>query len=124
MPDAQTTRHIQDVHRLIEARLGLKGSTIQSQMGKLGRRRLPATLRRDIDAVAAAELHASHPTLSRQIDVGRVARSATLAVKALKTIDPMERRKTLILRGLAKWSALGIAVFIAVVWWLWATGRV
>ncbi|KQI68078.1 hypothetical protein AN189_11710 [Loktanella sp. 3ANDIMAR09] len=124
MPDAQTLRHIQDVSRLIEARLGLKGPTIQAQMSKLGRRRLPTTLRRDIAGVAQAQLMLTHPKLSRQIDTARVAQSARLATAALKQIDPWEQRKTIILRKLAKWSALAIALFIGFVWWLWATGRV
>ncbi|RYH02269.1 hypothetical protein EU805_10485 [Salipiger sp. IMCC34102] len=124
MPQRTPTRHIQEVSRLVESQLGLKGRTLDAQLSKLGpRRSLPGHLRRDLEALRTAELHLTHPKLSRQVDAAALARHARLACATLKTIDPGAERITRLLRTLAKWSALGIALFIALVWWMWATGR-
>ena len=124
MPQPMPARHIREVSRLVESRLGLKGRSLDVQLSKLSpRRRLPAHLRGDLEAVRRAEVQLTHPKLAHQVDGKALARHARLAVDALKLIDPNAERITRLLRTLAKWSALGIALFIAVVWWMWATGR-
>ena len=124
MPQPDAARHIHEVSRLIEERLGLKGPTIRHQIAKLGRRSLPRTLRQDIAALAEAELLLTHPRLSRQVDATRVARRSELASAALKQIDPRAERITRLLRWLASVAAVLILIFIAAVWWMVSTGRV
>ena len=124
MPHATPARHIHEVSRLIEERLGLAGPTIRHQIARLGRRRLPRTLRADIAELAEADLLLTHPKLSRQVDAARVARRAELAGAALKRIDPRAERITRLLRWLASVAAVLILTFVVAVWWMVRTGRV
>ena len=111
------------IRALLEARLGLRGATLESQAAKVGRS-LPRGVIRDLRAVVRADIAQGHPRLARMVDTAPVALAADRVEAHLKTIDPKERRKTLILRKLAKWSALGIIVFVAVVWTMQAQGRI
>ena len=111
------------IRALLDARLGLRGPTLESQAAKVGRN-LPRGVIRDLRAVVRADVAQGHPRLARMVDTAPVARAADRVEAHLKTIDAKERRKTLILRKLAKWSALGIIVFIAIVWTLRAQGRI
>ena len=124
MPQPSSTRHIHEISRLIEARLGLKGPTIRHQIAKLGRRSLPRGLRRDIEALAEAELLLTHPHLSRRVDAVRLARRAELAEAALKRIDPRAERITRFLRWLAGVAAVLILSVALAIWWMVSTGRV
>ena len=111
------------IRNLLEARLGLRGTTLQQQGAKVGRS-LPRGVIRDLRAVVRADVAQGHPRLGRMVDTVPVALAADRVETHLKTIDAKERRKTMVLRKLAKWSALGIAVFVAVVWTLRAQGRI
>lgn len=117
------SRKIARIRALLDARLGLRAPTLEQQAGKVGRT-LPRGVIRDLRAVVRADVAQGHPRLGRMMDTLPVAQAADRVEAHLKTIDPKERRKTAVLRTLAKWSALGIAVFVAVVWMLRAQGRI
>ena len=111
------------IARLLETRLGLRGATLEQQAGKVGRS-LPRGVIRDLRAVVRADVAQGHPRLGRMVDTRPVALAADRVEAHLRTIDLKERRKTLILRKLAKWSALGIAIFVGVIWTLRVQGRI
>ena len=111
------------IRTLLDARLGLHAATLEGQVAKVGRS-LPRGVIRDLRMVVRADVAQGHPRLARMVDTRPVALAADRVEAHLKTIDPGERRKTLILRKLAKWSALAIAIFVAVVWTLRAQGRI
>lgn len=111
------------IRTLLEARLGLRGASLEQQASKVGRT-LPRAVIRDLRTVVRADVAQGHPRLGRMVDTTPVALAADRVETHLKAIDPKERRKTMVLRKLAKWSALGIVVFMAGVWMLQAQGRI
>jgi len=117
------SRKTHRIRTLLEARLKLRGATLEQQAYKVGRS-LPRGVRRDLLQVVRADIAQGHPRLGRMVDTARVSLAADRVEAHLKAIDPWERRKSSILRKLATVSAVGIAVFIGVVWWMWAQGRI
>ena len=111
------------IRALLDARLGLRGPTLEQQAGKVGRS-LPRGVIKDLRTVVRADVAQGHPRLGRMVDTAPVSLAADRVEAHLKTIDPWERRKTRILRKLAAVSAVGIAAFVAVIWTLRAQGRI
>lgn len=117
------TRTVDEIRKLLETRLKIRGRTLEHQLHKVGRR-LPRRIKLEAAIVANADVLRQNPKLARMVDQSRVLKSGNLVIAHLKAIDPKAERMTRILRKAAKWSALGIAVFIGVVWYLWVHGRV
>lgn len=108
---------------LMHERLGIRGRDLRAQVRRAGRL-LPKRLRREAHTILKARRAADHPKLARQVDTARVARAEAALTEHLNAIDPAERRKDRILWALGKLSALGIAIFILLVWFAWSRGLV
>ena len=117
------TRTVDEIRKLLEARLKIRGRTLEHQLSKVGRR-LPRRIKLEAAVVAQADVLRQNPKLARMVDLGRVQKSANHVIPHLKTIDPKAERATRILRRLAKWSALGISAFVGTVWYLWSRGQI
>ena len=77
---------IDTIHRLIEARLGIKGATLDSQARKIGRR-LPRKTRKQIALLLDAKARATHPKLAPQINWPEVTFAAKQVISKLETFD-------------------------------------
>lgn len=117
------TRTVDEIRKLLESRLKIRGRTLEHQLGKVGRR-LPRRIKLEAAVVAQADVLRQNPKLARMVDPGRVQKSANRVIAHLRAIDPKAERMTRILRRLAKWSALGIAAFIGAVWYYWSRGQI
>ncbi|WP_306116123.1 MULTISPECIES: hypothetical protein [unclassified Roseovarius] len=88
----------------LQARLGVRGKNLQKRLARAGRR-LPRRVRRAGQVITRAEEMAAHPKLARLRD-DRALDAAFREVSAyLRTVDPVDRRKGIIL------GILGSAVF-------------
>ena len=112
-------RDVDDVRRLIEARLGLRGADLSDQIRKC-RRALPRKLRQDGRALSIAHQHSQHPHLSRMLDEDAARAAAARLIAHLKGIDPRERRRTALIGWLGAISLNLLivgAVLVAVLVW-------
>ncbi|WP_386680645.1 hypothetical protein [Loktanella sp. R86503] len=107
----------------LQAKLGLKGRTLEQQAGKVGRS-LPRAVIRDLRAVVRADVAQGNPKLARMADTAATGKCADRVLAYLGGIDRGAMRQTRILRKLAAWSALGILVFTIAIWVLRAQGRI
>ncbi|AGI69173.1 hypothetical protein OAN307_c37140 [Octadecabacter antarcticus 307] len=97
-------KYADDVRNLIEQRLRIKGRTLDKTFVRAGRL-LPKWAHREGHYLAQAAQHMGHPKLRPMIDEDRLKRAHNTLVAHLKTIDPVERRKTRIL------GVLGVVSF-------------
>lgn len=100
-------------------RLGASGPTLAAQVQKAGRA-LPRRLRKEAQYVATAEQMAHHPKLRNLIDEQQLNRATRHLATYLKSIDPVERRKTMLLgiAGSVAFSLLAtFALLVAVLHW-------
>ena len=86
--------------QLMEDRLGLRGDGFAAKLKRAGRR-LPCRIRRDGAVIVEALDLQAHPKLSRQVDEARLTRALTHLDRYLRSIDPWERRKGVMLNWLA-----------------------
>jgi hypothetical protein len=107
---------------LMEAKLRLRGRTLEKQASKVGHT-LPRHVIRDLRAVVRADVVQGNPKLARMVDTAATGKCVDRVLAHLNTIDRGALRETRLLRKMAKWLALGIAVFIAVISMLRAQGR-
>jgi hypothetical protein len=106
----------------MEAKLRLRGRTLEKQASKVGHT-LPRHVIRDLRAIVIADVVQGNPKLVRMVDTAAPGKCADRILAHLNIRDRGALRETRLLRKLAKWLALGIAVFIAVISMLRAQGR-
>lgn len=119
MQTSDIARRAAALDRLLAERLGLRAGGLQSRATR-ARRRLPASVRRDLAEVGRAVHLLGHPRLERQIDMPRLVRAFERAEAHLAAIDPAERRRTAVLRLAAAMMTnllLVFALFLAVLIW-------
>ena len=109
------TNTANDLQRLFEERLRIKGRSLEQQVYKAGRQ-LPKRVRTDANYIAQAVTLRQNPKLARMIDENQIARARRNVIEHLEKIDPQDRLKGRILNWAAAISAFGIIVFVVLVW--------
>lgn len=117
------SNYVEQVSALLQERLRIKGRTLTRQVSKLGRR-VPRKIKKDAAFLAQANALQEHPKLAQMVDQAQVVRAGDAVIAHLRSIDPRDVMIDKILRLLAKISALGIAIVIAVIWYLWDQGLI
>lgn len=108
-----------EIARLIGARLGIRGATLDTRIRKAGRL-LPRRIRRDAELLVRAADFAEHPKLARLIDPTEQRRAHRDCKKYLEQIDGTERlvRMVLALLSANAFNLLAVtALVIAVLVW-------
>lgn len=80
--------------QLLEQRLDIRGAGFEAKLRRAGRL-LPRHLRREGAALADALRLSPHPKLGRQIDTGRLEKSADALERYLLSLDPWDRRRAM-----------------------------
>lgn len=88
---------VDEVRKLLEERLRIKGRSLAHQLRRAGRL-LPKRMQRDGRYLDQARTMTAHPTLALMIDDTRVKAAHKRLVSHLKSIDPKEERKTKLIR--------------------------
>ena len=105
---------VDEIRKLMETQLRVRGKTLDLQVHKAGRL-LSRNLRRDATYLAQAATVMHHPKLSRMVDEAK----ATLAHARLKdflvTVDPKDRAKGKLLGWLGSMAFAFIVIFVLVV---------
>lgn len=109
------TTTAEDLRRLFEDRLRIKGRSLEAQVAKAGRQ-LPKRVRADARYIAEAVTLRQNPKLARMIDENQIARARQNVVEHLEKIDPKDRLKGRVLNWLGAISAFGITLFAVLVW--------
>lgn len=117
MTGDSVNKYADEVHRLIEERLRIKGRTLEKALARAGRL-LPNWAQREGRYLARASDLMDHPKLRLMIDEAKIEKAHMSLVTHLKTIDPSERRKTRILGTLGVISFNMILVTIALISYL------
>jgi len=89
-----------EVAELLEARLGVRGTTLEARVAR-ARRQLPAALRAAAADLVEAQRMVAHPRLARRIDAARVARAHAALVAHLTALDRAAARRAAVLDVLA-----------------------
>lgn len=110
-----------EIRKLLETQLRVKGRSLAVQTRRAGRR-LPRRLRRDVAAVIETQALMQNPKLARMADMGAASAAAERVIAHLKTVDPWERTKDRWLGILGAISAALIFTFVVVIYVLWARG--
>ena len=110
MTDRAASDKAEDIRRLLEERLGIKGKTLPDAIRKAGRT-LPRWARRAGQELCDAAGREDHPKLSRLTDQASVDRAHADLTTYLEGIDPKERRVTSVVRHLSV-AAVNILIFI------------
>lgn len=105
---------VDEIRKLMETRLRIRGKTLAQQVRKAGRL-LPCNMRRDATYLAQAETVMAHPKLSRMVDGVKARQSHARLSEFLAKIDPKDRAKGKLLGWLGSISLIAIVVFIGVV---------
>jgi hypothetical protein len=114
MNAAQVEKYRDEVKRLIEQRLRIKGATLDKALSRVGRL-LPTWAQREGRYLTQATQVMAHPKLRLMVDEAKVEKAHKTLVEHLKTIDPVERRKTRVLGTLGVVSFNLIVVVVALV---------
>ncbi|MDC1500436.1 hypothetical protein N8388_04255 [Octadecabacter sp.] len=114
MNAAQVEKYTDEVKRLIEQRLRIKGATLDKALSRAGRL-LPTWAQREGRYLTQAAQLMAHPKLRLMVDEAKVEKAHKTLVEHLKTIDPVERRKTRVLGTLGVVSFNLIVVVVALV---------
>jgi hypothetical protein len=117
MSAGPVNKYVQEVRALIDARLRVRGRTLEQQLKRAGRL-LPAAMQREGRYLVQAETFMDHPKLGRMIDAAKVETAHRRLVAHLKSIDPAERRKTRLLGIAGVISFNLIVVSGALIGWL------
>ncbi|KPP92512.1 MAG: hypothetical protein HLUCCA08_16475 [Rhodobacteraceae bacterium HLUCCA08] len=119
MDRAELNGMIDEVRRLLDERLRVRGRSLSRQLRRAGRM-LPRRLRRDARALVEAQSLTGHPTLGLMLDRTRLGAAHRRLVEHLEAIDPVEARKTRVIR-LAATIALNLLIvaglLVAVLVW-------
>ena len=113
----------EEVRRLIEERLGIKGKSLEIAVRRAGRL-LPKWARREGTYLARAQQIVDHPKLRAMVDEAKLTKAHAALVEHLNAIDPAERRKTRLLNTLGVISFNLILVSGALITLLWWRGFV
>lgn len=97
---------------LMEERLDVRGEGLAVKYRRAARR-MPRWVGREIEALIEALDLARNPKLLQRIDMARIEAGTDKAEAWLKTIDPWDRRKGIVLHWLAG-NALNILLVVAV----------
>jgi hypothetical protein len=114
MNAAQVEKYTDEVKRLIEQRLRIKSATLDKALSRVGRL-LPTWAQREGRYLTQATQVMAHPKLRLMVDEAKVEKAHKTLVEHLKTIDPVERRKTRVLGTLGVVSFNLIVVVVALV---------
>jgi hypothetical protein len=114
MTGGQVDIYADEVKRLIEQRLRIKGATLDKALARAGRL-LPKWAQREGRYLAQAGQYMEHPKLRLMIDVAKVEKAHKNLVEHLTSIDPAERRKTRVLGMLGVVSFNLIVVIVVLV---------
>ena len=100
-------------------KMRLRGSTLEAQFGRAGRR-LPKRQRRAAAIVLGAQDWMGHPKLARVLDMRQVNAAFADLHAHLDPLDPKEARRTAILRLLGgivlNLIALGVLIYAFAQW--------
>ena len=119
MTGVTAENHAEEVRLLIEERLGIKGKTLERSVARAGRL-LPKWAQRDARYLAQAEQLMGHPKLRLMVDETKLVKARAALVEHLKSVNPVERRKTKVLGTLGVISfnlILVVAAFIIYLVW-------
>ena len=108
-----------DIRALLEARLRVRGATLDKQIHRAGRL-LPRKVRAEAAFLAQASTLVQNPKLARMISADRVGRAHLAVSRYLLSVDPKERAKTKALNyaGFIAFNALVLSgVIIAILVW-------
>ncbi len=107
------------ISKLIEEKLGVGGRSLHVQVRR-ARRELPGDIRAAGERIATAADLSRNPKLAKRVDPSLVERDASSITRYLSAIDPVERRKTRALRGIAvqvlNLLLIAAAVIAVLVW--------
>ncbi len=104
MTGGHVDKYADEVRNLIDARLRVRGKTLEQALSRAGRL-LPKWAQREGRYLAQAAQFMGHPKLRLMIDEAKVEKAHTALVAYLESIDPDERRKTRVL------GVLGVVSF-------------
>jgi hypothetical protein len=119
MTGDHANKYADEVRRLIEQRLKIKGPTLEKALARAGRL-LPQWAHREGRYLAQASQMMDHPKLRMMVDQTKLEKAHKALISHLKTIDPVERRKTRILGvfGVISFNLiLVVAAFLIVLRW-------
>jgi hypothetical protein len=114
MNAGQVEKYTDEVKRLIEQRLRIKSATLDKALSRVGRL-LPTWAQREGRYLTQATQVMAHPKLRLMVDEAKVEKAHKTLVEHLKTIHPVERRKTRVLGTLGVVSFNLIVVVVALV---------
>lgn len=117
MTGGQVNEYVDEVRRLIEERLRLRGRSLEHQLRRAGRL-LPNSLQREGRYLSQAAALMGHPKLRLMIDEAKVETAHRRLVEHLQGVDPAEQRKTRLL-GIAGVISFNLIVVVgALIGWL------
>ncbi|MCO6381334.1 hypothetical protein [Oceanicola sp. 502str15] len=110
--------------QMMGERLGIRrGETLADKLRR-GRRLLPRKVRREAAFIAEAEARMEVPKFAFQYDAARVEKAEKVVRNFLETVDPVDRRKGIVL-GILGWLAFNFLLVAGlVIWWLASSGRI
>ena len=119
MTPQELTPHIDDIRRLLETQLRVRGATLAKQVQRAGRQ-LPRKIRTEAAFLVQANMLVQNPKLARMISPDRTQKAAETVATYLRGIDPRDRLKGRILNiaGILAFNLLlvGGLVVVVLVW--------
>ena len=119
MTPQELTPHIDDIRRLLETQLRVRGATLAKQVQRAGRQ-LPRKIRTEAAFLVQANMLVQNPKLARMISPDRTQKAAETVATYLRGIDPRDRLKGRILNiaGILALNLLlvGGLVVVVLVW--------
>lgn len=110
---------IERLSDLLHRKLGTRGTTLEEQVRRAGRR-LPGHVRRRAQVLVEAERLAGHPRLATRIDPTALARALSEVEAHLSGNTAAHRRTGLVLAVLGRVVAAGLLLFalwVAIMLW-------
>lgn len=96
-------KELDELQTLMTERLRIRGRTFERQLRKAGRL-LPRKVRSEAAFLLQARTLMQNPKLARMVDQNRIAKAHRFVAEYLQSVDPVARRKDMILRTAALWS--------------------
>tara|TARA_R110002051_G_scaffold36609_5_gene79311 strand:+ start:3876 stop:4247 length:372 start_codon:yes stop_codon:yes gene_type:complete len=101
---------VDEIRKLMETRLRIRGKTLDQQVRKAGRL-LPRALRRDATYLAHAATVMQHPKLARMVDGVKATSAHARLALYLTSVDPKDRARGKLLAWLGS-LAFGFLVVV------------